>query len=372
MKAAVLVSGLGGLILSLTSCNEGRKTVEGTNLMGEAVNLAIYDHSGYEEVVILNPEGKETARYILVDKKELNKEEPEAGLPSGTEVIKVPVENLVVDSEIYASALEELGAEAAVKGIFDAEFVTSPGLQDRIAEKKIENVGKTSSPSLEKIISLDPDAMMISYFDGMETRNIEGIGVPIIKMYDLQEPTPLGRAEWIRLIGRLTGQSEKADSIYAEVKKTYTGIAKKGIENKKHPKVITDLIYQGVWYVPGGESYQARLLKDAGARYFQEKDKSGRSTLNLTPEQVMEEGGDAEIWIIKHYGPEEELRSILASDPVYKEITAYREHQVYYSDTSKSGLFREFPFHPEKLLNDYRIILSGESGETPRYFKKLE
>lgn len=355
------------IIVIFTSCNRESGQIPEHNLVQEADNIALYQHEGYEEVVIFNSEGKEVARYVLNP----GKEDLKTKIKKGATEIKVPLKNLVLDSEVYSGALEELNSDSLISGMFDAAFVTSENLKEKIKEGKIANLGSTSSANLEKIISLAPEAMLISYFDGMQTQNLEIADIPVIKMYDLQEPTPLGRAEWIRFIGRLIGQGEKADSIYNDVKTKYKNIAaaQKGKNNK--PKVITDLLYQGVWYVPGGKSYQAKMIKDGGGEYFKSSDRTP-VTLNLTSEQAIADGGDADIWIIRHYGDEKELKQILESDPLYREIKAYKNGKVYYSDTSKSGLFREFPFHPELLLNDYRIIFGGKTGENPRYFRQLK
>ena len=357
-------------LAALTSwgCNSNHTYLSlGENTMEKAKLITLTEKEGYDEVVITNHEGRPVAHYALVSRDD-NRTKIEG---DDIEVIRVPLEKVVVDSEIYASAFEELGASDIIKGIFDARYATSPQLKEKIEMGKIENVGQANSPNIEKIVSLQPDALMVSYYDGMQMEGVDRLGTPIIKMYDLQENTPLGRAEWLRFIGRLVGKGETADSIYTAVAKEYEALAHEGVDTKSvKPKVLTDLIYEGVWYVPGGGSYQASFIKDAGGRYFKEDDREA-VTLNLSAEQVLTQGGDSEIWIIKHFGDEKDLRKILASDPVYMEIKAYKNGTIYYSDTSRSALFREFPFHPERLLKDYRYIMRGDSIQNMRYFRKL-
>lgn len=335
--------------------------------MEEARNISIFENEGYDEVIIHNSQGREVARYILRNRNSATPVE----IPEGGIEIKVPVESLATDSEVYAAALIELGVGDVISGMFDEDYVTIPSIRKGLDTEEIEKLGKTSSPNLEKLIALGPDAMLISYFDGMQTQNLEGIGIPVVKMYDLQELTPEGRAEWIRFFGKLTGKDAEAELIYQEVRNNYSRLAEKGKNGANHPKVLTDLMYQGVWYVPGGNSYQAELLKDAGADYFMKNDNSA-ITLNLSPEQILSEASDADIWIIRHYGSAEELRTILEADPVYRNIKAYKTGRVYYSDTSRSGLFRDFPFHPDLLLEDYYRIFNGEDIENLKYFKRLE
>ena len=354
------------VFLVIASCANGGKEKDGENIMTCSSNIALYQREGYTEAVIYNSAGNPVAQYALVPK--------EGGggidIPDNLDEIKVPVSNLILDSEVYAGVLEELGSVEAIKGMFDSNFATSPSLRGKIEAGIIEDLGNTSSPGLEKIIGLDPDAILISYFDGMQASNLDGLGVPIIKMLDLQEPDPLGRAEWIKFIGRLIGKAEIADSIYNGVEEAYSRMQHTTGKTGSKPKILSDLMYQGVWYVPGGKSYQAQLIQDAGGEYFKKEDPTP-VTLNLSSEQVLDEAGDADIWIIRHYGSEEELKTILASDPVYRQIKAYKNGQIYYSDTSTSGLFREFPFHPERLLKDYKLIFNSDTTEQPKYFNKL-
>lgn len=368
----IIISGLKTLslvmlaALALASCKKGDSRSHGVNLMEESELLAIYDRDGYDEVYIVSPKGDEVAHYVLVEEED----SIPAGLEDDVVVLRVPLTGLVIDSEIYASALEELGKTGSIKGMFDASYVTSAAIQQRLKNGEIQDVGQPASPNTEKILKLQPDALVISYFDGMQTQAVDKLGIPVIKMFDLQETSPLGRAEWIRLIGKLVGASEKADSVYYDVKEKYNALLRENLAGEFRPKVLTDTMYEGIWYVPGGNSYQARLIKDGGGNYFKSADGSSGS-LNLTAEQVLMEGGDADIWLVRHYGDGNQLKAILEADPVYGEVKAYKDGNVYFSDTSKSGLFREFPFHPDRLLQDYRIIFSGDTTSALRYFEKL-
>lgn len=361
------------LVVLSISCNTTQQTEEyKENILNESELLALYSENGYDEVVISNTSGDEVAHYYLVN----NASALPKDIPEGITVVNVPLKNVALDSEVYAGALEELNSSGVIKGMFDSQYVTSPTLKDAAENGRLTDLGNTSSPKTEKIVALHPDAILISYFDGMQTQNLDKLGIPVIKMYDLQESTPLGRAEWIRFLGRLVGRGDQADTIFNQVTKAYNELVAAGdsIPNTAiRPKVLTDIMYEGVWNVPGGASYHSGIIKDAGGWYFKEGDVSPGS-LKMSKEQVLLEGGDADIWLIRHYGDEEQLNTILSSDPIYQEIKALKEGNVYFSDTSTSGLFRDFPFHPEKLLKDYKLIFAGDSIgmiELPVYYQKL-
>lgn len=351
---------------AFSSCGDKDHTTNGTNIVEKADLIAIYDRGDYDEVFIVNPDGKEVAHYVLLQKEDTTF----FNLPEGAEAISVPLSSVILDSEVYAAVLEELNADGIITGMMDASYVTSPDLKNKIQRGSVIDAGQSIAPNVEKILERNPEALILSYYDGMQIQGINKLDIPIIKMYDLQESSPLGRAEWIRLLGKLSGKEKESDSIFNSVKLRYSELLEMNSDNSRKPKVLTETVYEGVWAVPGGKSYQAALIRDAGGEYFKASDNLS-VTLKLAPEQVLMEGGDADIWLIKYYGDEDHLKRILESDPIYKEIKAYRDGGVYFSNTTQSGLFREFPFHPDLILKDYRTIFSGDTASELRYFKKL-
>lgn len=355
------------LILLLICCSKKETATHGVNIVEESELLAIYERDGYDEVFIVNPSGQETGHYVLLDRNDTTTYD----LPQDAVEIRVPVERLIIDSEVYSSAFEELNAEDLIKGMFDTRYATSPIIKERLANGKIQDVGQPFSPNSEKILRIRPDALIMGYFDGMESQGLEKMRIPVVKMFDLQESLPLGRAEWIRLLGRLAGKGEIADSIFRSVSDRYKEIKKNNqhLAPENRPKVLTEIIYQGSWSVPGGKSYQAALIDNAGGEYFKKEDQHP-VTLNLSPEQVLAEGVGADVWLIRYFGGEKELTELLKSNPLYHEIKAYKDGNIYFSDTSSSGMFREFPFHPEYLLSDYTKMFQGDTLNL-KYFTKL-
>ena len=363
------------LPLALGACGGNKRETTGEDqynsdkeIISHASLLSIEDREGYDLVTIkTSPEDKFPVRYALIS----NLVSEPADLPAGTLKINVPVSSAVIDSEVYASIIDELSAGGVIRGMFDTSFISSPSLVDRVRKNDIIDVGSPSAPNREKIIALAPDLITLSYFTGMDARNLDNLGIPVLKMADLNESTPLGRAEWIKLFGRLVGQGEKADSIFEVVSTDYENLRQKASIRKHRPKVLTEQVYEGVWYVSGGDSYQARLIKDAGGEYFMESD-NHTGSLNLSMEQVLERGNDADIWLIKVFGENLTKESLTAKDKRYTRFKPFQTGDIYISDTSKNSLFRDFPFHPELLLKEYIQIFSSDDGSPELvYFKKI-
>lgn len=364
---SLIIQVLGGCSIKSSEESDSTDQSDDPALITRHSNLlSIFQREGYEEAVVKNPKGETVARYIIPEKGH----KISGQFPSDAMVLPNQLNSIVIDSEVYGGVMEELGELDRIKGVFDPDFVTLPSLKERISSEKVSGLGQTSSPNIEKILQLSPDGMMISYFEGMQTQGLEKTSVPIIKMYDIQENTPLGRAEWIKFIGRLVGKGELADSIFNSVEKNYNLLKEKGKQIKNNPKILTENVYNGTWFVPGGKSYQAALIMDAGGRYPWNSDESTGS-LSLSVEQVLEKAHDADIWLVKSFGKELTKEELLKMDSRYNEFQPLQTGNVYLTNTSASGYFTEFPFHPELLLRDYITIFTGDTEQPLRYYQKI-
>lgn len=353
----------------LSGCaKKSEQTAAKGNGMKYAQLLGITPEEGYTRVdVRTEANGEPVATYLLVPK---DKEVP-SNLPKG-EVIRVPVSSLVVNSSIYAHPLKELGSIGVIKGVIDAPYFSMPEIKAGLQNGSITDIGNMQQPSVEKIVTLHPDGIMINLFEGMTTSEMPTAGVPYLKFADNLEYTPLGRAEWIKFLGLLTGKEKEAQKIFNQVEAEYNALLQQSKEATNKPKVLVENMYEGVWYVPGGNSVSAQMLNDAGATYPWAQDKRNGS-LPLTYEEVLSKAGDADIWLLKVFGQQLTKASLAEMDKRYTQFQPYKTGKIWYSDTSTSGLFDYSAFHPETVLSDYLIIIHPElaKGKTPRYFKQI-
>ncbi len=336
------------LLLPLLSGCSGRSNSDKTQGVQYSRLLSILPADGYTKVEVrTDTAGTPVAIYLLVDR---DAPVPNS-LPKG-EIIKVPVQGLVVNSSVYAAPIEELGALGCITGVLDAQYFSMPSIKQGLASGKIKDMGNSQSPTVEKIVELAPDGIMINLYEGMNTATLPTVGVPYIKMADNLETSPLGRAEWIKFLGLLTGRQERADSIFTAVVTEYKSLQAKTSGVKKRPKILTENMYEGVWYVPAGQSVAAQLIYDAGGYYpWAENAKIG--SLMLSFEEVLDKAGDADFWIIKNYGSKFDKETLLSMDKRYSAFASIDKNGVYWSDTSTSGIFDVINFHPEVLLREY-------------------
>ncbi|MDE5568393.1 MAG: ABC transporter substrate-binding protein [Muribaculaceae bacterium] len=347
--------------LTVSSCggngDRNGNIIAGDTLTTRAELLTMVDCGDFVAAIVENPwkPGTDLAAYALVPKKS-----EEVTIPDGFIRVDVPVERSLVYSSTNMSAIGELGALEAVSAVADGNYYT-PGdtVTKMINAGVLTDIGNSMSPKLETIIDVSPDAILISPYENAGHGVIDALKVPVIECADYMETTPLGRAEWLLLLGELYGKRDEARHIYNNVVTEYESLRDKiSTSASQRPKVLTEMLTSGVWYVPGGKSYMSSMLSDAGADYPW-SDNASTGSLQLDAGAVIDKASDADIWVMRNYG-NVTLPSLAAMSPLYSGIKAYKNGEVYNCDSSVSPIFNDIAFHPERVLADYASIFHPE------------
>ena len=356
------------LAFTLMSCGGNRggalSQAGDTLQLRHARNLTIVSYPDRVEVTMRNPWNAAgiLGKYCL-------RSDGSLGNDSGGTKVTVPLRNAAVFSSVHCALLHELGADSAVGGICDIRFFNLPEYKKAVREGRIVNLGNSIQPDLERIINLNPDALLPSPFENSGgLGRAERLGIPVIWCADYMEDTPLGRAEWIRFYGRLFGRAREADSIFSAVETHYKDLCAKTLTARTRPRLLPEMPWSGQWTLPGRGSSSAKLYADAGAEYlFANLD--GKGGIPLSTEKVVDKGCDADIWLIKHFG-KLDRRQMNADTPLLACIKA----PIWWCDTSQTLLYEETPFHPDRLLQNLIAILHPELGIKPEYeyFKELK
>ena len=338
------------------------------NIVSTAEEITIVKHDGYTTVEVKNPwkTGGLLQTYVLVSReKPLPK-----NLPEGT-VVKVPLQKVLVYSSVHASVIKELGEFSTIKGVCDAQYFNMPEVSAGLKLGKIVDAGNSLQPTMEKIVSMAPDAIILSPFQNAGYGTLTNLGIPIIESADYMESTPLGRAEWVKFFGLLYGKEAEADSIFKSVESRYNALKTEASKVKRRPTVLSEMVLSGVWNVPGGNSYMAHCFADAGAAYPWAGDKSTGS-LSLDFSQVLDKAQNADFWIIKSFNIKT-YKNLASQYPLNSQFVAFKHKQVYCCNTVGTTLFEDFPFHPDVLLHEFIVIFHPEldNGYKLKYFQPL-
>lgn len=337
--------------------------------------LRITDHGSYKMATLQSPwqPGATYARYVLLGQGQPAPKE----LPPGAQLVRTPVKNLVTMSATHIGMLALLGLEHKIAGHSMTELVYHRAVRRRIEQGEVIETGNPEQINLEQIIELNPGLLMASGFEQMP-RSMELLskaGVPVVYNIEWMEPTPLGRAEWLKFVALFFEKSGEADSIFNKIEEQYLAGRAQAAAARKKPGVLVGNNYKGTWYLPGGRSNVAVLLKDAGAQYRHAADTS-RGSLPLGFEAVLEGHLQDQYWI--NPGTATSIESLLQEDGRYANFTALQQGLVYNSNkklTASGGndYWESGMANPHLVLKDLIKILHPNllPGYELVYFQKL-
>lgn len=335
-----------------------------------AKGFSVKKYDDYTSVSVRDP--WDTTRmlqtYILVDRKK----EISTNLPKGT-IVRIPLQSVATYSTIHCSTLNELGLEKIIKGVCEPEYIKLESIQEGVKNGIIANLGMASKPDVEQIVMISPDAILATPIQGWTYGNIEKTGIPILETIDYTESHPLGRAEWIRFYSLFTGTEQLADSLFAITEKNYNDIKEIATKATNRPSVLTDMRYQGKWNMPGGKSFMANMLADAGATYPWAESTSS-TYMPLSFETVLDRASEAEVWIIKYNWPNDMTYESLKKEyKPYSNFKAFKEKNIYGCNTAYSSYYEDLPIHPDYILKDMAYIFHPElfPDYKPKYYKKV-
>lgn len=365
------------LCLMFAICSCGRKGTSQSG-SGDSVTfrharlLHVEKFGNYSVARISNPwkAGETLHTYVLVPRDMPVSDR----LPSGT-VVKVPLQRAAVFTSVHCGLLSALGRLGSVAGVCDYRYVLLPSVRRYVESGKAKDLGASASPDVERIVSVNPDALLVSPFSGSGTYGkLAGTGVPIIECADYMEHSPLARAEWMRFYGMLFGCSAEADSLFAVVEKNYMSFKKIASVMPRHPKLMCDLMQGAAWYVPGGKSTMGQAFKDAGAEYIFGGNNSAGS-VPLSFEAVYDRALNADVWVMRcGIAGDVTYASLKKEREAYSRFRPWRERRIYSCNTLEVPFFDESPFRPDYLLGDLVKILYPEkcTDYSFRYFSPVK
>ena len=281
---------------------------------------------------------------------------------------------VIVFSTSHCYLLDCLGLSDRIVGVCDAKYIFVPAIRQRLRDGRIKDCGDSMSPDIERIISLNPDAIILSPFEGSGGfGKLEKLGIPLVQAADYMETSTLGRAEWMRFYGRLFGEGRRADSLYHVVDSTYQSLRTFAATLPPGKSILTERKTGATWYTPGGSSSLGMIIKDARGRYAFGDDTHGGS-LALSYEQIIDKAGESDIWAFKYNGSRPMTREdLLREFHGYSALKAFRTGQIYECNTTVKPYFEETPFRPDYLLREMIQLLHPDAKVSPlRYYRRLD
>ena len=323
-------------------------------------SIDYYDH--YKVVSILNHNGNrtDTLKYLLVQEGS----SAPTGYP-GAQVITIPVKTLVVMSSMHVALADFAGVADRIRGLGSFDYLNSLTVRNNVKAGKVNQIGLDGNINNELIISMHPGILMSMANPDVgfgKYKTLIDAGVPVMPNSEWLETTPLGRAEWVKLMAALVNREDFVNKKFDSVERAYDTLAQLGSRATARPRVIIGMPFKGSWYVPAGESYMAKFLHDAGAGY-KWADTKGIGSLALDFEAVAPEALTADYWM--NLAQVDSKKEIADKDPRYASFKPFKTGGIYnntarVNETGANDYWESGAVNPQLVLADMIHILHPE------------
>jgi iron complex transport system substrate-binding protein len=294
-------------------------------------------------------------------------------------VIKTPVSKVVLLSTTHLGFISALGESECIVGISGKDYINDSLVRKSIEDTRCFDVGYAPNLNFERILSLDPDIVFLYSLDA-SVQSVSGrlaeAGIPCVMVSEYLEDHPLGKAEWIKFFAEFFNKPEEAREIFNNVQEHYCFLRDSIKKVSCKPKILAGLPWKDTWFLPGGKSFSAKFIDDAGGDYLWKNDGS-KESIALDLESVFMRAINADIWI--NTGTVASKAELFDRDKRFEVIKAFRRDSLF-NNNSRLGpgggndYWESGVIYPDLILQD--LIEIFHPGILPKhelyYYRKLE
>lgn len=322
---------------SLLGCKDQQATEPSkkNNLCKYSQYLKIYKIQKGFKIEILNPDSQAKHQAFIITK---------------------PFERIAVLSSTHVGMLSAIAQQQKICAVSDAKYLHDPLLKHRFDQNRVADLRSELGFSSEKVLRSKAEVVVYSGFgnESQQLNRLKEAKIWSIANYEWREKTPLARAEWVLFFGVLSGQFDKAQQLFNRVESNYRQLRQQ-IAQHNHsnqlPVLISGNLYGDQWIAPAGQSFEARIYKDAGFAYLFSKEQGTGSVFKSLPE-ILKKAVAVSLWL----NPGQPSRSkLLKQYPKAKFFPFFNKHiYCYTSNTNK--YWEQAAVHPDWLLEDLSQI----------------
>ena len=320
-----------------------------------AKNFTIEEYADYKLLTVSNAyrSARSVYRYALIPHRATLPDD----LPRDVIVIRTPVQRVVIMETVYVGYLDALGQLDQICGAASASYINHPKVIQGVESGDIQSIQSGQKLNIERLLLLQPDLILTTSLGEGQidvSPQLQRAGLPVVLTADYMEHHPLARTEWLKFLAAFFETDDRSNEIFNTIKAQYTRLVDKTKGINERPSVFCGAPYSGSWYVPGGDSFIARAIQDAGAHYLWSDDPS-RGSLPLDTERVFLKAAEADYWI--HPSHYRSLSELFNADPRFAKFGAAQISQVFNNtrQVSKNGgnnIWERGIVHPEEVLAD--------------------
>ena len=280
-------------------------------------------------------------------------------------VLQAPLDNLYVAATSSMALFDAAGAISQVKLTgTDAKgwYIDAP--RQALENGSMVYAGKYSAPDYELLTvsgcDLAVESMMILHTPEVKEK-LEELSIPVFIDTSSSETHPMGRTEWVRLYGILTGHEKEADEffekqieIFAE-SDSYTDTGK--------TTAFFSITSNGNVIVRAADDYIPKMISLAGGHYIftdLTKGTGNSASVRLSMEDFYNTAKDADYLIYNATieKPVGSIRELCSKFALLSEFKAVQEGHVW---QVRSSLYQS-PDIAARMITDLRRMLTEQNG----------
>ena len=313
---------------------------------------------------------QESGRFLVVPEGQ----EPPLNVAKDVTVLRQPIENVYLaatSAMCLFDALDALGHITLSGTKADGWYIENA--REAMARGDMIYAGKYSAPDYEMLMlkncGLAIESTMI-YHAPTVLEKLKTIGIPVLVERSSYETHPLGRTEWIKLYGLLTGNENRAATLFEEQVAYLDRI----------PQLDTGKTVAFFYISSSGSvvarkngDYAIKMIELAGGNYvfsdLGDMTDSATGSVNLEMERFYADAKNADI-IIYNSSIDGEIKTngeLLAKSPLLADFKAVKNGDVWCTNKNMFQETTEFGL----MISDMNQIFTGVVSDNLNFYYKL-
>lgn len=384
-KVLPLLAVLTLALVLLTGCGSGSGGSSGSSGSSDAPEISglkyeetvkldyakcfdIYKYEGGYALIKIKDEGQ----FLVVPK---GKDAPD-GLSKKITVIKQPADHIYNAATASMALFSSMGALDNVTMCSlkeDGWSFSAP--KKALRSGKMVYAGKYDQPDYELLLDKKCDLAIEStmIYHAPEVKEmIEKMDIPVLVDRSSYETNPLGRTEWIKLYGVITGHEKEAEDFFDKQVKKVDSLS--DIKNTGKTVAFFYVSSDGKFIVRRSKDYIPTMIKIAGGKYIFKNltDDEGKTTIAMSAEKFYDTAESADILIYDGSidSSVTTKSALLAKDPIIKEFKAVKKDHCW---VSKGAMYQRTDAVGDMILDFHKVIAQGDKAASNlTYIEKLE
>ena len=331
-----------------------------------------YYSDGYDLITI-----SDGSRFLIVPE---DKEVPE-DLDEDIKAVQQPIDNIYLVASAAMDMFRSIEALDKVKFTgTDQDGWYLPQISQLMEQGDIIYAGKYNAPDYELILSEGCDFvienMMINHTPEVK-ENLENFGIPVMIDRASYEEHPLGRCEWVKLYGVLTGREEQAKTAFDEQAAELERVLTDEEQNKTQQAPAVAFFYltsNGAVNVRKTSDYVPKMIELAGGKYIFDnlgdaQNKSSSVTMQMEEFYASAKDADCLIYNSTIEGQITSIDELVAKNQLLADFKAVQSGNVW---CTTQNMYQESMSIGSMIADMHAAFMTDESQkDDTRYLLQL-